>query len=42
MQACDDLYWASPYGSAEEAIAADRGGFYPGQGGMCVYTEENG
>ena len=42
MQACDDLFWASRYGTPEEAVAEDCGGFYPGWGGMCVYTEENG
>lgn len=42
MQACDDLFWASGYGTPEEAVAENCGGFYPRQGGMCVYTEENG
>lgn len=42
MQACDDLFWASRSGTPEEAVAEDCGGFYPGWGGMWVYTEENG
>ncbi len=41
MQACDDLYWAASPGSPEEAVAEDCGGMFPGDGGMCVYREEN-
>lgn len=41
MQACDDLWWASPSGSMEESVAEDCGGFFPGDGGMCVYRQEN-
>lgn len=41
MQACDDLYWAADYGSPEQAVADDCGGRYPGDGGMCVYREQN-
>ncbi|GAA4873641.1 trypsin-like peptidase domain-containing protein [Serinicoccus chungangensis] len=40
MQACDDLYWQSPSGSEAEAIAEDCGGRYPGEGGSCVWSEE--
>lgn len=41
MEACDDLYWESDFGSAEQKVADDCGGYYPGEGGMCVYSEEN-
>lgn len=40
MAACDDLYWASAIGSAEEAVAEDCGGYFPGEGGMCTWAEE--
>lgn len=36
MQACDDLYWITDYGSPEEAIAVDCGGHYPDGGPGCV------
>ncbi len=41
IQACDDLWFAAPSGSAEEQLGADCGGFYPGQGPGCVWAEED-
>jgi S1-C subfamily serine protease len=41
MQACDDLYWSATSGTPEQAVADDCGGLYPGDGGMCVYRQEN-
>ncbi len=41
MQACDDLYWDASSGTPESAVANDCGGRYPGDGGMCVYRDEN-
>ncbi len=42
MEACDDLYWSSSYGSAEEAVADTCGGTYPegDYGGDCVEAEQ--
>lgn len=41
MQACDDLWWAAASGTPEYDIADNCGGYYPGEGGMCVWAEED-
>lgn len=36
MQACDDLFWEAPYGSAEYEVVESCGGHYPDGFGDCV------